>query len=408
MAKWINNQESLPQDPTELFEELGFTDLHVAVALPFYNGRLSAKLLETNFVSVNSTDTAGWTPLHWAALSGDIASVKLLLEWKANVDAVSKNGTTPLHLACEGGSCECVQLLIEEGAGVRVVDAYEQTVLFRLSNECASFVGQSTRSGVQLEQRNVDGDTALIASINGKGSPAVTAALCGMGADIDSRNKFGQNAISIATSKNNAGGLKILLQHLKGRSEVATTYDSDDSEDVTHASSSNGDETAFYDVNRGESSHSMPLPRLSRLRHWAPDKVGFNPLHYAALFGGTRVMKVLAGAELRGLNPLQQGEQDVTPDDCFYRYRDKYFADVRASLEEEEPAWRTLMDSARRQNGLLIDCEDDESLSHSYDSNRNDKDHVVHWIAGERGGSLDEGGEECQDEEIFQDAVQEL
>ncbi|KAI7346086.1 hypothetical protein KC320_g8049 [Hortaea werneckii] len=405
VEKDIYTQESLPQDPTDLFEELGFTELHIAVALPLYSGSLSAELLAANFVSVNSTDTAGWTPLHWAAFRGDIASVKLLLEWRAKVDAVDKMGITPLIVASRFGSCECVQILIEEGADVRVMDAHEQTVLFRLSNECAGFVGHFIRSGVQLEQKNVYGATALVDSVTGKESPAVTAALCGMGADIDSRNEFGQNAIIIAVFKNNAGGLETLLQHLQERSELTSTCDS---EDIIQISTSNADDTALYDANQGEASHSMPLPRPSRLCHWSPDKRRMNVLHFAAVFGGTQVMKILAGADLSGLDPLQQDQDGDAPDDCFYRYRDFNFAAVRAPLEEGEAAWRTLMDSARRQNGLLIDCQDDESLNDSCNSKKIDKDQVVHWNAGGDGTSLDESGDESQDEETFEDAVQEL
>ncbi|RMZ06183.1 hypothetical protein D0862_04716 [Hortaea werneckii] len=388
------NENSLPQDPTDLFEELAFTNLHVAVALPFYNGRLSAELLAANFVSLNSTDTAGWSPLHWAASKRDVASVKLLLEWRANVDAVDKMGVTPLIVACRFGSCECVQILIEGGADVRVIDAHGQTILYRLSEECAGFVGKFIRSGVQLEQKNVYGVTALVDSVNGNEGSAVTAALCEMGADIDSRDEFGQNAISIAICRDNAKGLRTLVQHLQGRSEVATPYDSDD---VMQASSSIADETVLYDVSRGKAPHSMPLPRPSSSRHWAPDKYGFNALHYAAVYGGTQVMKVLAGADLRGLDPLQQTKGDLTPDECFYRYRRTNFTANRAPFEEEEAAWRTLMDSARRQNGLSIACIDDESLDYSHDSN-----------ASEWGSSLDESGNESQDEEVFEDAVQEL
>jgi ankyrin repeat protein len=62
---------------------------------------------------VNKT---GWTPLHYAATSGQIAIMKLLLDKYAFIDAQSPNGTTPLMMAAMYGSSDSVKLLLDEGA----------------------------------------------------------------------------------------------------------------------------------------------------------------------------------------------------------------------------------------------------------------------------------------------------
>lgn len=63
--------------------------------------------------AVNKT---GWTPLHYAASSGQLTIIKVLLDKYAFIDAQSPNGTTPLMMAAMYGSSESVKLLLEEGA----------------------------------------------------------------------------------------------------------------------------------------------------------------------------------------------------------------------------------------------------------------------------------------------------
>ncbi|MGJ3704946.1 ankyrin repeat domain-containing protein [Variovorax sp. AFSI2.2] len=63
--------------------------------------------------AVNKT---GWAPLHYAASSGQLTIMKVLLDNYAFIDAQSPNGTTPLMMAAMYGSTEAVKLLLAEGA----------------------------------------------------------------------------------------------------------------------------------------------------------------------------------------------------------------------------------------------------------------------------------------------------
>lgn len=58
----------------------------------------------------------GWTPLHYAAGSGQIAVIEYLLGQHAYIDAASENGTTPLMMAAREKQVGAARLLVREGA----------------------------------------------------------------------------------------------------------------------------------------------------------------------------------------------------------------------------------------------------------------------------------------------------
>jgi len=75
---------------------------------------------------VNKT---GWTPLHYAASSGHLTIISLLLENSAYIDAESPNGTTPLMMAAMYGTPAAVKLLLQEGADAQLKNQQGLTAL---------------------------------------------------------------------------------------------------------------------------------------------------------------------------------------------------------------------------------------------------------------------------------------
>jgi ankyrin repeat protein len=71
----------------------------------------------------------GWAPLHYAATSGQVEIMKVLLEKSAFIDAQSPNGTTPLMMAAMYGSADAVKLLIDEGADLAMKNQKGMTAL---------------------------------------------------------------------------------------------------------------------------------------------------------------------------------------------------------------------------------------------------------------------------------------
>ena len=86
---------------------------------------IAEKLIKKG-ADVNKT---GWAPLHYAASSGQLSIMAMLIENSAYIDAESPNGTTPLMMAAMYGTPEAVKLLLEEGADAQLKNQQGLTAL---------------------------------------------------------------------------------------------------------------------------------------------------------------------------------------------------------------------------------------------------------------------------------------
>lgn len=86
---------------------------------------LAAKLIDKK-ADVNKT---GWTPLHYAASSGQVDIISLLLDNSAYIDAESPNRTTPLMMAAKYGSSASVKLLLDQDADFNLKNEQGLTAL---------------------------------------------------------------------------------------------------------------------------------------------------------------------------------------------------------------------------------------------------------------------------------------
>lgn len=94
---------------------------------------VAARLIELK-ADVNKP---GWAPLHYAATSGNVSIIRLLLDNDAYLDAESPNGTTPLMMAAMYGSPAAVKVLLEAGA--------DPTVKNNLGMSALDFANQVNR-----------------------------------------------------------------------------------------------------------------------------------------------------------------------------------------------------------------------------------------------------------------------
>jgi uncharacterized protein len=113
----------------------------------------------------NVRPSNGYTPLHIAARSGDVASLKLLLAAGADPQAVTTTlnaGATPLHLAARSGCTACIGTLLAAGAAPNARTGAGWTPL----HVAARFAGAEVlnallAAGANPASRTAEGRTAL-------------------------------------------------------------------------------------------------------------------------------------------------------------------------------------------------------------------------------------------------------
>jgi ankyrin repeat protein len=74
-------------------------------------------------------DRYGRTPLHDAALAGDVEEARRLLQAGADPSAADDDGWTPLHAAAQNWHVDVVVALLEAGANVDARDSHGNTAL---------------------------------------------------------------------------------------------------------------------------------------------------------------------------------------------------------------------------------------------------------------------------------------
>lgn len=114
----------LTLDEPSVTDDLCFTPLHhIVIGLEQADLRQQLRL---NSIYVNTLDSMGRSPLHWATIMGNSAAVGVLLEHGASPTIKDKEKMTPLHnifLAPPSSQKQCGQLLLDSGAEVNALDS---------------------------------------------------------------------------------------------------------------------------------------------------------------------------------------------------------------------------------------------------------------------------------------------
>lgn len=146
---------------------------------------------------INKALPNGRYPLQIAAEKGRIVMVRTLLKHGAKVDQASQDGMTAVDLAILSGRTRLAELLMAKGATLDpsklLLKAATQGVTDR---DTVRFL---TARGANIEQRNEQGDTALIIAIR-QDNHRLATHLVNSGADVNVTAADGQSALSLATA----------------------------------------------------------------------------------------------------------------------------------------------------------------------------------------------------------------
>jgi uncharacterized protein len=91
--------------------------------------RETAEFDMRDLTGVSDRGNLGNTPLHVAAVRGDVAPINCLLDHGADIDAIGEFGETPLHVAVQMNHPEAVRTLLARGASRHIKNDLGKTPL---------------------------------------------------------------------------------------------------------------------------------------------------------------------------------------------------------------------------------------------------------------------------------------
>ncbi|MCH8165321.1 MAG: ankyrin repeat domain-containing protein [Planctomycetes bacterium] len=227
----------------------------------------------------------GYTAIHRAALSGDLAKVKQLIDAGADVDLRVRSlenysaewSNTPLHIAAVSGRAEMVGLLLSHGADVNARNEHGATPLHRAIAH-PEVVEMLIADGAEINAKDERGRTSLHWSARYP-VPATVAALLANGADVDAQDHCAETSLHRASLWGHTDMMAMLLS---AGAQVNATADFD--------------MTPLHFAARRADAEAIKLLLRSGADIHARDEFGWTNLHDLAMIGRTGLARVLLAA----------------------------------------------------------------------------------------------------------------
>jgi ankyrin repeat protein len=142
-------------------------------------------------------------PIHWAASDGKLAMIQYLLAQRCDINSLDGNGCTPAIVATQHEQATCVVYLVQHGADLSLADGNGDTALhwaaykgfIELTGLCSYLSPQS------MDREDIYGQKPIhLAALRGN-DLVVEYLVVDCGADTSSKDKNGLNPLELATKK---------------------------------------------------------------------------------------------------------------------------------------------------------------------------------------------------------------
>ncbi|KAJ3390817.1 Kinesin-like protein kif22 [Lobulomyces angularis] len=146
--------------------EKKMTEATVEIFQSIINGdaqNLKTLLEKNRDFDINSTTKEKRTALHFAASTGNINCISILLSHSMIcIDSQDENGNTPLHLSVAGDDLNCIKLLIKSGADPFIANAHGNRPLeYTVSRKVQAFLTEVMVSMGSRTNGKIDYDEAI-------------------------------------------------------------------------------------------------------------------------------------------------------------------------------------------------------------------------------------------------------
>ncbi|KAK7447540.1 hypothetical protein Landi51_06896 [Colletotrichum acutatum] len=235
---------------------------------------------------IDSLDSYGWCPLHWAIYLADYASFDMLLYRGASLETTTRSGWTPLHYAARyesPGSVKMTKALLDAGANINAqVDNYrgsrgETAIMFAFDNP--DVIDLLLQRGSALV---VETDTNWVCPLSYRARRTSNVARW------DPRRTYWDRSLDLLCNAGMDLNVPSKQRGFKGRTPIHDTI-----------------------LWRNAALLELLIQHGARLD--AVDKKGSGVLHFAAQSANQELIDILSDARIRGLNPDLANAAGDTP-----------------------------------------------------------------------------------------------